>query len=138
MASPTARTLQLLRREGWTPAVSESWIADLGIKRDLFAAFDVVAVRPDRLGVLGVQTTSGDHHVNRRTKLLNNPALRIWLQAGNAVEVWSWSQYGGRWECRKEALTLTTQGLTTEPLTPKRRPRRERRGERQGGLFPDA
>ena len=40
--SPAARTLKLLRAEGYTAAVAESWIPDPGIKRDLFGMFDVL------------------------------------------------------------------------------------------------
>jgi hypothetical protein len=135
MATPTSRTLQLLRAEGWTAAVAESWVPRVNVRRDLFAAFDVVAIRPDRPGVLGVQTTSGTNHAGRRSKLLGNPAVRTWLQAGNAAEVWSWHLIRGKWACRREALTLTTEGPTAEARTPGPSPRRARRGERQPGLF---
>jgi len=135
MASPTSRTLQRLRAGGWTVAVAEAWIAQAGVKRDLFGAFDVVAIRPDSQGVLGVQATTGANHASRRAKLLANPAVLTWLQAGNTCEVWSWAQYKGRWEVRREALTLASEGLTTEPLTQKQRPCRQRKGERQRGLF---
>lgn len=133
--SPTARSLKLLRTEGYSAAVAETWIPNPGIKRDLFGMFDVVAVHPAIQGVLGVQTTSGAHHANRRAKLLGNPTLAIWLKAGNPAQVWSWAQFRGRWECRKEALTLETEGLAAMPLTLKRQPKRQRRGERQGELF---
>jgi len=133
--SPTALSLDLLRRQGHLADVAEKWVPGVNIRRDLFGAFDLVAVHPDRHGVLGVQCTSGDHHASRRTKLLANPAVRTWLQAGNAAEVWSWQQVGGKWTCRREAITLDTEGLTTTALTPRRRPRRRRKGERQGGLF---
>jgi hypothetical protein len=106
MKSPTARTLTALRAEGWTVAVSESWVPHAKVRRDLFAAFDVVAVRADRQGVLGVQTTSRTNHAARRSKLLANPAVAVWLRAGNSVEVWSCQQVEGRWTCRREALAL--------------------------------
>lgn len=139
MASPVSRTLALLRAEGFTAAVAESWIPNPGIRRDLFGMFDIVAVHPAIQGVLGVQATSGAHHANRRNKLLVNPALGVWLKAGNAVQVWSWSQGDdGRWAVRKEGITLENRGPAATPLTPRPRPRRQRRGERQGGLFPES
>ena len=33
------------------------------------------------------------------------PALRVWLAAGCAFEVWSWAKRKGRWCCRRQALT---------------------------------
>jgi hypothetical protein len=137
MASPTSRTLNLLRNTGWIAAIAESWIPHANLRRDLFGLFDIVAIHPGQQGTLGVQTTSASNHSARRTKLLESAVLPIWLKAGNAAEVWSWSQRDGKWEVRREALTLAdTDGVTATPLTPRRRPRRQRRGERQGSLFP--
>ena len=135
--SPTARSLEALRRDGWTVAVAERWIPQAGIRRDLFGMFDIVAIRTDQAGVLGVQATSASNHAARVTKVRENPALAIWLAAGNGAQVWSWGQDpNGRWVCRKEALTLTEGVVVPARLTPRSRPRRHRRGERQQQLFP--
>src|SRR5262249_35740378 len=98
MPSPTSRTLQLLRSEGFTAAVVERWVPGRPVRIDLFGAFDLVAVKADVAGVLGVQTTSGTNHASRVTKFRENPHLRVWLAAGNRAEVWSWAQRGGRWQ----------------------------------------
>jgi hypothetical protein len=136
MASPTGRTLQYLRNIGWVATVVESWVPVANIRRDLFGMFDLLAVRPDVPGVVGIQTTSASNHAARRTKLLASPILKPWLMAANGAEIWSWDQHNGRWEVRREALTLDDAlEVTALPLTPRRRPRRQRRGERQGDLF---
>jgi hypothetical protein len=105
MSSPTQRTLQLLRREGYTADVVERRLPRCFITRDFLGAFDVLAVRADLPGVLGVQTTSASNHAARAGKLLANPLLRAWLGAGNRAEVWSWAKRRGRWCCRRQALT---------------------------------
>jgi hypothetical protein len=58
-ASPTGRTLTLLRAEGYTADVCERRLPRCLITRDLFGLFDVVAIRQGDAGVLGIQTTSG-------------------------------------------------------------------------------
>ncbi len=136
--SPTARTLALLRSEGWLVDITERWIAQAGIKRDLYGMFDLLAIRPDPPTILAVQTTSADHHANRRTKLLASPMLPTWLGAGGKVEVISWQLHGGKWVCRREGITLQDAQVATVQITPRRRPRRQRKGERQGELFSDA
>jgi hypothetical protein len=109
--TPTARTLALLRAEGWTAQVVERWNAHARIRQDLFAAFDVVAIRADVAGVLGVQCTSGSNVAARVRKLLDNPAVAVWLQAGNSAAVWGWARRGPRgkrktWSVLRRAITL--------------------------------
>jgi hypothetical protein len=109
--SPTQRSLAHARSLGFTVAVSEHW-NHFGKRRvDLFGAFDLLAVRPDAAGVLGVQATTGDNAAARVRKLVENPAVRVWLLAGNTAEVWGWSKRGPRggrktWGvvCRKVSL----------------------------------
>ena len=104
MSSPTARTLALLRREGYLAAVAEKWNAFSRARADLFGFADVLAVRAGA-PVLAVQTTSASNHSARVRKAQALPALRAWLEAGCAFEVWSWAKRKGRWRCRRQALT---------------------------------
>jgi hypothetical protein len=107
MATPTSRTLALLRREGWSCQVVERWCAYSRRRIDLFGIIDVVGVKPGE-PVLGIQCTSGSNAAARRTKALATPGLRDWLASGHCTfEVWSWSKRGGRWCCRRQALALT-------------------------------
>jgi hypothetical protein len=66
---------------------------------------DLVAIRPDRSGVTGIQVCGADF-VSHLHKLLDgyevpsgkhkgeqippNPYLKVWLQAGNPFFIWSW------------------------------------------------
>ena len=119
--TPTARTLRLLRQRGWSAEVVERHIPHTFITRDLWGFADVLAMRaldtadgfaPDIMcGVLAVQTTTGDNASKRLKKMLAEPRLRTWLQAGGKVELHSWAMRGaaGRrklWTCAVREVTL--------------------------------
>jgi hypothetical protein len=108
MASPTQRTLQLLRKEGWTAAVVEHFNVHARVRQDLFGFADVVALHPGHAGVLAVQCTTTANQASRLAKLLLLPAVRLWLQCGNQLQVWGWkrSRRTGRWEVTRQPLTL--------------------------------
>jgi hypothetical protein len=111
VSSPTARTLALLRAEGFTAQAVERYCHHSRRRVDLFGIIDVVAVHGDRRGVLGVQTTSASTAAARLTKAKSEPALRAWWTAGNGFEVWSWGRRGPKgkrkvWACRRRPLTL--------------------------------
>ena len=109
--SPTARTLKLLRDQGYFAQVVEHWNPHVHRRVDLFGVIDVVAVSGDVQGVLGVQTTSGDHVSHRLAKMRQNAAVEAWLQAGNRLVVHGWKKYKKPvdrkyWQCREEVVTL--------------------------------
>ena len=76
--SPTELSLAHLRKGGYhttvygelvgASQVVEHWIPKVKKRRDLFGFIDIVAVRIDVLGVLGVQTTSASHLAARIKK----------------------------------------------------------------------
>jgi hypothetical protein len=102
--------LQLLRREGHAADIVERRLPRCFVTRDFLGLFDVLAVRADSPGVLGVQSTSAANHASRVRNLLEAPALRVWIGAGNGAEVITWRKAGGRWRCRRQALTLADLG----------------------------
>ncbi len=134
--SPTARTLGLLRQQGYTAGVVERWLPfarnGQGARSDLFGAFDVLAIRAG-FPVLAVQCSSSGGIAARLKKLRALPAVRIWLACGCQAEVWGWAQHDGRWVVRRVALSPGD--LEPVDLTPRPRPRRQRSGERQQELF---
>jgi hypothetical protein len=105
VSSPTSRTLTLLRREGYAADIAERRLPVCFISRDLFGAFDVVGIKADLPGVLGVQTTSASNFATRFAWLLANPTLATWLAAGNKAEVISWRKVKGHWAVRRQPLT---------------------------------
>jgi hypothetical protein len=103
--SPTTRTLQRLRDDGWTAQVVETWNPHVRQRRDLFGIIDVLAVGP--AGVLGVQTTSRGNMSSRRTKMLACEHLAAIREAGMILELDGWDQPGGkgsRWRVKTERV----------------------------------
>src|SRR3954468_11417614 len=98
--TPSSRSTTLLRGEGWLVDVTEKRLPRCFISVDLYHAFDLVGIRADRAGVLGVQVTTTSNQAARWQKLVANDAVRVWLLAGNAVELHGWkkSARSGRWE----------------------------------------
>jgi hypothetical protein len=109
--TPTARTLQHLKKLGYTAQVVEQTIRGKGMvfKRDLFGCIDVLALGDGR--AWGIQACAGSSHAARLTKAKQQPGLADWLRCGNRFEVWSWAKQGPRgkrkvWTLRREAVTL--------------------------------
>lgn len=116
MASPTQRSLALLRSEGFECEVVERWIPfpKPGHRKDLFGFVDILAVHPFE-GTLAVQACSGAGGAlaERRRKLTEDPAVAprvaICKMAGWRVQIFGWVKRkkvrGGtavRYEVRRE------------------------------------
>lgn len=107
--SPTARTLEWLRKEGYTAQVVERWNPYAKVRVDLFGIIDVVALKEGAPGVLGVQATSTSNVSARVTKCQASPHLKLWTGAGNKMEVHGWAKRGGRGE--RKVWTLVRKEL---------------------------
>lgn len=104
--TPTQRSLDLLRKEGWTAAVVERWNPHARIRQDLFGFADLIAMRPGDQPLL-VQTTSGGNFAARISKILDEPLAALAVASGFQIEVHGWRKLKadkGRWSCRREAL----------------------------------
>jgi hypothetical protein len=116
--TPTARTLQHLKKLGYTAQVVEQTIRGKGMvfKRDLFGCIDIIAVGVEA-GCLGVQACAAGSHAARLTKAKEQPGLADWLRCGNRFEVWSWAKHGPRgkrkvWTLRREDVNMQDLCLT--------------------------
>ena len=119
--TPTARTLKLLREQGYTAEVVEHWIPYRRIRRDLWG-LDIVALHPEDPGVLGVQCTTTSNLAARRHKLAALPAIHLWLATGNQVALVGWRKRkvkrGGKaykWEPTWQDLTADALGAASGP-----------------------
>src|SRR4051812_48736600 len=106
MSSPTSRSLADMKKLGMTAQVVEKFNSFTKRRIDLFGIIDLIACKPG-LGIVGVQATSGDNHAARRTKAMEEPRLRVWLESGARFELWSYSKRGERgkrklWQLRRE------------------------------------
>ena len=104
----TQMTLKMLRKAGWTCAITEHWNPFAKIRQDLFGFIDILAMCD--LGetnlpaaMVAVQSTSGAHHAARKNKILSSPLGRMWLKHS---QVWliSWTKKKNRWIPRVEIL----------------------------------
>jgi hypothetical protein len=105
-STPTSRTLALLRGEGFHADVVERHLPHCFTTLDLFNVFDIVAIRADVVGVVGVQCTSSSNHASRVKKLLASEVLAVWLRAGNTALVISWTQRQRHWLARRQEITI--------------------------------
>jgi hypothetical protein len=110
--TPAARSLALLRAEGFVAAIVERWNPFGRVRQDLLGCIDVVAVRIDRNGVLGIQATTADNAAARIKKAVALPQLLVWLAAGNGFEVWAWAKRKGRWVCSRRPVAIEDVGVT--------------------------
>lgn len=102
--SPTQRSLKELRARGYTAQVVERWNSFAKIRQDLFGIVDLVAIKSDMNGVLGIQATSTGNMGARIQKAQANETLNIWKQAGNRFVVWGWALRGERGKRKKYEL----------------------------------
>jgi hypothetical protein len=87
------RSKQLLEKDGWSVWIVERWNQWSHKRLDLFNMSDLVAIRPDRKGVTGIQACGLDCQDHIR-KMMDNPYVKVWLQAENPFFIWSWRKQG--------------------------------------------
>lgn len=104
--SPMARTLEWLRDHSIQAQVVERRIPHGHTTIDLFGCIDIVALDGQ---ILGIQTTTGDHHAERVDKARSEPRIVMWIICGGRFEVWSWrkSEKTSRWVRRRAIAKLT-------------------------------
>lgn len=103
-ASPTQRSLKLLRDEGYTAQVVERWNPHARVRQDLFGVIDIVAIKAldtDTTSIVGVQTTSKSNMAARITKIKESAEAALWSSAGGLMLVHGWAKNKSkRWEVR--------------------------------------
>ena len=120
MTSPTKKGLEKLRKEGYLAQVVEKFNMFAHVRQDLFGFIDLVAIKEDSNGVLGVQATSMTNVSSHIQKCLKSPALPIWLKAGNRFEVWGWEVkevVGKRNQYRLRVDTFSMDGKSVSVTT---------------------
>lgn len=110
--TPTQRSLARLKSQGYFTQVVEKWNPFARIRQDLFGAIDILAVRANMNGCIGIQTTTMGNVQARLTKAAALPAIRAFIMAGNRFEVWGWAKRGLRgkrkmWECKVIPISIS-------------------------------
>jgi hypothetical protein len=99
VSSPTARSLDLMRRRGYIADVAEKWIEATKRRRDLFGFCDVVALRIDE--VVFVQSTTDSNVAARLTKIREHKNFERVRRSGVTIVVHGWKRKQGTWLCRE-------------------------------------
>jgi hypothetical protein len=89
MTTPTQRTLEYLRGEGYTCAVVEHWNSWARIRQDLFGFIDILAIKKNE--TLAVQCTSTGVAA-RVKKIQESEYLSRVREAGWKIYVIGWSK----------------------------------------------
>lgn len=116
MSSPTQRSLEYCRKNGWIAGVVEKWNQFARVRQDLFGCIDLIVIDDLEQGPLAVQATSGSGHAARRKKSVAEPRLKLWLESPARFEIWSWSKQGPRG--KRKVWTLRREPITLEHLSP--------------------
>jgi len=107
-ASPTSRTMQTLKGEGWRCGVVERFIGPTQTRKDLFGIIDLIAIRPWL--ITGVQCCALSGMAAHRKKLMeeNADATRAWLEATGRLEIWAWRKYANKIDRKVWRPTVTS------------------------------
>lgn len=105
------RSMQLMRREGWTVGKVERWLAHaggFGVRQDLFGFIDIVCMKRGFNGLLAIQTTTLTQFRSHIKKIISIPESLLWLQVGNSIEVHGWYKSGRFWRVKREPVDVGT------------------------------
>ena len=110
--TPTARTLEKCRRDGYCVDVVERWIPGANIRRDLFGCVDVLCIKKtEPFSLLGIQATTASTVSSRVRKIVPecSEAAGLFLLHGE-LQVWGWRRWPDRvdgrlWRPRVEHIT---------------------------------
>lgn len=102
--SPTQRSLEYLREQGYHCEVVEKWNAWTKQRKDLWGWADVLAIR--RNEVLAVQVTSGSNVSARIKKIQESDTVGLVRDAGIRIEIHGWRKAtNGRYVIRVEDIS---------------------------------
>ena len=112
------RSKQKLQADGWSVWIVERWNQFSHKRLDLFNMADLVAIRDNRKGVTAIQACGEDVQEHVR-KLMDNPYVKVWLQAENPFFLWAWRKLGERgkrktWELREIQFVLRNGEVVAE------------------------
>ena len=116
-ASPTSRTLELLRDHGMVCAVVEKWNPHAKIRQDLYGFIDIVALDPKWDVAIGVQCTTGSNLAARVEKIQASKEAMLWSKCSNRIYAIGWRKVGAAgkrklWDARilQMEYTVPTSG----------------------------
>jgi hypothetical protein len=96
--TPTQRSLEKLRSEGYLCQIVERWNPHARIRQDLFGIGDILAIKAGE--TLLVQTTSRGNVAARVKKIRECEHLPVILTAGWKITVHGWGKLKAGWTCK--------------------------------------
>jgi len=100
MSSPTKRSLDYLRKDGYLAAVVEKWNPHTKTRHDLFGVIDILGIRDGE--TIAIQATSGSNVSARLKKITESDALPDIRKAGWKFFIHGWRKAAnGRWVLRE-------------------------------------
>lgn len=123
-SSPTQHTLAELQRLGYRTAIVERYCSFTRRRHDLFGCIDILALRGDCAGLLGIQATSASNLAARVTKVLELDSTGVisdWLLAGNRLECWGWVKRAKPvdrrwWQANRREIVLGGRGIVANEI----------------------
>lgn len=95
MSSTIARSIKILKSEGFHCGITEKYNSFVKIKNDLFGFADLVAFKKDLKNiVLAINATTNSNLSNHIKKYSENKILKDWIECGHRFEIWCWSKMG--------------------------------------------
>lgn len=102
--SPTTRSLELLRKDGYHVEVVEKWNSFTKTRKDLWGFIDLLAIKQNE--VLAVQVTSASNMSARRKKIADHENVGKVRDAGIRIELHGWAKgSNGRYLVKREDLS---------------------------------
>lgn len=99
MSTPTSRSLEHLREQGYLADVVEKWIPQARKRKDLYGFIDILAIKDSE--IVGVQATSGSNVAHRVDKIINHENIGAVRKANIRILVHGWAKSKGRWKLRE-------------------------------------
>ena len=124
--SPSARTLKVLRDQGFMVGVVERFNrfgGKFGIRQDLFNLFDLAAAKEGE-GIIGVQCGVGSGHQAHKRKICeeHRDNAEKWLKAGGRILIYSWRKLKTKRGSKKYHWVPIVEEITLENLSPQSLP----------------
>ncbi len=104
-SSPTARTLERLRRDGYLAQVVERWNPHARVRQDLYGVIDVLGI--NETSTIGVQATTMSGRSSHMKKLSESPAAVTWTRGPDRhLELWCWRKLKNRWRVHRTVFDV--------------------------------
>lgn len=101
--SPTQRSLEHMREQGFRCQVVEHWVPHVNIRRDLFGFIDVLCIKDGQ--VVAIQACSGTDVSKRVLKIVESEAQPDVVKCGWRIVVHGWRKNAkNRWVLREVEL----------------------------------